>query len=58
MDASAKPSRVDESVPSPKLPTLANGQPNVLAVEYLRQPSSSSIAMLRNAFKGLLGPHS
>jgi hypothetical protein len=25
-----------------------------LALEYLRQPSSSSIAMMRSAFRGLL----
>jgi len=57
MDASANTPEVNESVPSPQTPRLATDRPNALALQYLRQPSSSSIAMMRNAFKGLLNTH-
>jgi hypothetical protein len=54
MDVSADASQVDESVPATQASILADGRLNTLALEYLRQPSSSSIAMMRSAFRGLL----
>jgi hypothetical protein len=54
MDASASTYEVDEPMPSALTPCLDTLQSNALALEYLSDPSSSSIAMMRNAFKGLL----
>jgi hypothetical protein len=54
MDADAAASREDESMPSPEVSVIPIVQPNALALEYMRKPSSSSIAMMRDAFKGLL----
>jgi hypothetical protein len=54
MDADAAASRKDESMPSPEASVVPDVQPNVLALEYMRNPSSSSIAVMRDAFKGLL----
>lgn len=54
MDASAMRPEVDESVPLSPAPSQATESSNAFALAYLREPSSSSIAMMRNAFKGLL----
>lgn len=54
MDASGSTSEAGGPVSLPGVSGSEIDQPNVLALEYLRDPSSSSIAMMRNAFKGLL----
>ncbi|MHB8379138.1 MAG: hypothetical protein ACYDB2_04355 [Acidimicrobiales bacterium] len=54
MDASTSTSEVDEPVSWPQTVGVEPKQTNAVALEYLSEPSSSSIAMMRNAFKGLL----
>lgn len=54
MGTKATAPQEDASVKERQVPTLANGKPNVLAREYLRKPSSSSISIMHNAFKGLI----
>jgi hypothetical protein len=54
MDTSAFGSEANESLPSDATPVIEIRQPNEVALEYLRKPSFSSIAVMRDAFKGLL----
>lgn len=57
MDASASTSEVEGSLPRANTLGLDVVEPNALAVEYMSDPSSSSISMMRSAFKGLLDTH-
>jgi len=54
VDAGAGASEVEDSVTSAPTMGMETSPANALALEYLSEPSSSSIAMMRNAFKGLL----
>jgi hypothetical protein len=54
MEANASTSEVGEPVSPAQTIGAEPGPPNALALEYLSEPSSSSIAMMRNAFRGLL----